>query len=191
MNEAKVRGSLGLICQKLGYELMDVFECQSAHEYFATSLDGWLVLRHSQVEMPTELQKKHVALEIKTPTSKDMRQKVKALRHEYGKFAHCELGSLEFIELVYKPEYRVQVLHHAAVCGLNKVLFVVANEYKPIYATMISITTEQREMYTSIVSDHVYEKLLWWAYTTAWDAVDPEEHFPEFRESRFDCELRY
>lgn len=187
LNEAKVRGALASICKNLGYDLIDAFECglisQITLKYFATSLDGWLVLKLPYVEVPTERQKTHVALEIKSPTSKDMRERVHQLRDDYGEFTECTLGSLEFLELVYKQEYRAQVLHHAAVCGFDKVLFVVANEYKPIYATMVTITREQRDTYISIVSDYVYEKSLKWAYTTAWDAADPQEHFPEFRES--------
>ena len=74
-------------------------------------------------------------------------------------------------------------MHHAAICDLDKVLFVVANEFKPIYATMITVPREKRVTYVNLVIDHVYEPTLKWAYTAAWnDSTNPEQHFPTFRE---------
>jgi len=84
---------------------------------------------------------------------------------------------------VYKPQYRVQVLHHAAVCDLDEVLFVVANEYKPIFATLISVTAEQRIMWRQLVTEFVYERSLKWAYIAFYEVGDPEIHFPDFREN--------
>ena len=48
----------------------------------------------------------------------------------HGAFSSCEFGSPEFKHLVYKPEYRTQVLHHAVVANLPRVLFVVAGQTK-------------------------------------------------------------
>lgn len=135
------------------------------------------------IDEPANNQKQHAALEIKSPTSLSVRQKVHELRDQHGEYTQCTLGDITFNALVYKPEYRVQVLHHAVVCGFDKVLFVVANEFKPIYATMISVTQQQRETYIYMVTEHIYENSLKWAYTTAWDdKANPEQHFPDFRE---------
>jgi hypothetical protein len=125
---------------------------------------------------------KQAGLEIKTPTGSDKRELVLRLRDEFGEYTESTLGNDIFKALVYEPNYRVQVLHHAVVCGFEKVLFVVANEYKPIFSTLISFTTSQKQSYQSLLME-IYYRDLSWAYTTAWnDSRNPEHHVPHFRQ---------
>ena len=151
--------------------------------YLVTSLDGWLVYADTRSNECNE-REQHAAVEIKSPTSDEMQRHVQEMRDLFGEFTRCHMGDATFEALVYKPQYRAQVLHHAAVCNLSEVLFIVANEFKPIYATLITFSHAQRCTYLSIVKDCVYEKSLKWAYTSSWnDADHPEDHFPEFREA--------
>jgi G:T-mismatch repair DNA endonuclease (very short patch repair protein) len=50
LNEERVRSSIKAIVEKLGWQLVDLFECSllrnKLKEYLATSLDGWLVIRY-------------------------------------------------------------------------------------------------------------------------------------------------
>jgi len=183
LNEAKVRNAIGEILKKFDGAVLDaVWECglisRKDHIFLATSLDAWVVYYTDA----SKEEKNHLALEIKTPTSNEIREKVLSLRDEYGDYTYCEMGDEVFSSLVYMPQYRVQVVHHAAVCGLDKVLFVVADEYKPVYATMISFSPTQKRTYISLVTDLVYKKSLQWAYTALFETGDPEQHIPEFRE---------
>ncbi len=104
--------------------------------FLATSFDGWLL--YTSQHGPREL-KRNAAIEIKSPTSPAMWHLVQSLRDEFGEFTECTL--------VYKDSYRAQVMHHAAVCDLDKVLSVVANEFKPIYATMITVPSDKHSTY--------------------------------------------
>ena len=77
-------------------------------------------------------------LKIKTPSSKKLLHKIiLPARNLYGLFSHCTFGDVKFKRLVYKPEYRAQVLHHAVCASLDYVLFVVASKTKILYATLI------------------------------------------------------
>jgi len=147
--------------------------------FLAMLLDGWLVCCCAD----SNAAKMHKALEIKSPTSSKIRQLVQRLCDMYGEYTRCSIGDSDFVELVFKHEYRVQVIHHAAVCDLDEVLFVVANEYKPIYAMLASISPQQRHTWILLLQDYVYKQSLEWAYTTAWlDDTNPEQYIPSFRE---------
>ena len=77
-------------------------------------------------------------LEIKTPSSKKiLHTQIRNYIDLYGMFSQCEFGSAAFKHLVYKPEYRVQVLHHTTVTNLKYILFVVAGTTKIHYAVLI------------------------------------------------------
>jgi hypothetical protein len=184
LNEAKVRAALQEIMKGYDVTLRDCWECgllsQDSQKFLATSLDGWLVYSEND-DSPCE-EWKHAGLEIKTPTGSAKRELVMRLRDEFGEYTESTLGDDLFKALVYEPNYRVQVLHHAAVCNFEKVLFIVANEYKPIFSTLISFTTSQKQIYKSLLME-IYYRDLSWAYTTAWnDAKNPENHVPQFRQ---------
>ena len=77
-------------------------------------------------------------LEIKTPSSKKIiQEKIKKGLDLYGPFSQCEFGTQAFKQLVYKPEYWTQVLHHTTIANLKYVLFVVAGTTKVHYAVLI------------------------------------------------------
>ena len=121
----------------------------------------------------------HSGLEIKTPSNKALlRTKIYPNK---GVHATCEFGDNTFHRLVYKPEYRTQVLHEAACCNLEYVLFVVADETDLIYSTLIHFPSYKRWNYIGIL-EGVYNRTLTWAYTDAWDSNDPMEFMPEFRQ---------
>ena len=120
LNEDKVRSSLPSIVKKLGWELLDSFECgllrNKMREYLATSLDGWIVMRyaddsgdersvHSDSDgsaVSIERRKYNCGLEIKTPSSKKIIQEtVKKGLDLYGPYSQCEFGSCAFTQLVY------------------------------------------------------------------------------------------
>ena len=52
LNEERVRSVLHSIVEKLGWELIDAFECgllrNKMKEYLATSLDGWIVMQYNE-----------------------------------------------------------------------------------------------------------------------------------------------
>jgi len=89
-------------------------------------------------ENSMERREYNCGLEIKIPSSKKLIQGcIREAIDLHGAFSCCEFGSAEFKQLVYMPEYRTQVLHHATVANLPYVLFVVAGERKVHYATLI------------------------------------------------------
>merc|ERR1711862_1002355 len=93
----------------------------------------------------------------------------------------CEFGDNTFHKLVYKPEYRTQVLHEAACCNLDLILFVVADEAEVIYSVLIHFPSHKRRNYIGIL-EGVYNRTLSWAYTVAWDSNDPMKYMPKFRQ---------
>jgi len=155
LNEDKVRTVLGSVMSKLGWKLVDSFECglirNKMNEFLATSLDGWLIIQYVEKDWndqnysdsekdddSIERREYNCGLEIKTPSSKKVIQGcIMEAVDLHGTFSCCEFGSSEFKQLVYKPEYRTQVLHHATVANLPYILFVVAGETKVRYATLI------------------------------------------------------
>ena len=198
LNEDKVRSVLPSIVKKLGWELLDSFECgllrNKMREYLATSLDGWIVMRynedstdehsfHSDSDLSTvsiERRKFNCGLEIKTPSSKKIVQEtVKKVLDLYGPYSQCEFGSSAFKQLVYKPEYRTQVLHHACVANLKYVLFVVAGTTKVQYAVLIRFPESKLAIMRGILAG-IYQRSLKWAYTPA--TVNPLSIIPPFRE---------
>jgi hypothetical protein len=82
---------------------------------------------------------------------------------------------------VYKQDYKTQVMHHATAAYLDEVFFVVANENWPIYSVMITFTAKQRQTFLGILMD-IYDRSLSWAYTDAWQNVDPADYIPDFWE---------
>jgi hypothetical protein len=199
LNEERVRSVISLIVSNLDWHLVDAFECgllrNKMREYLATSLDGWLVIKynlgniHSDQDdndsvdpCPEELQEYNCGLEIKTPSSKQLMQtKIRQNIDLYGCYSQCEFGSEAFKQLVYKPEYRVQVLHHAVVANLKYVLFVVAGETKVQYAVLIRFPDSKLTTMKGILSG-IYHRSLKWAYTTAWTTEQPLTSIPPFRE---------
>jgi hypothetical protein len=81
--------------------------------------------------------------------------------------------------LVYKPEYRTQVLHHATVANLKYVLFVVAGTTKIHYAVLIRFPEVKLTIMRGILAG-IYQRSLKWAYTSA--TVNPLSIIPTFRE---------
>jgi hypothetical protein len=94
-------------------------------------------------------------------------------------FSQCEFGSDAFKKLVYKPEYRVQVLHHALVANLTYVLFVVAGITRIHYAVLIRFP-ESKLGVMKVLLTQVYNRSLKWAYFPS-TGVSYNE-IPEFRE---------
>jgi hypothetical protein len=163
-------------------------------EYLATSLDGWIVMRyaddsgdersvHSDSDgsaVSIERRKYNCGLEIKTPSSKKIIQEtVKKGLDFYGPYSQCEFGSCAFTQLVYKPEYRTQVLHHATIANLKYVLFVVAGTTKIHYAVLIRFPEVKLTIMRGILAG-IYQRSLKWAYTSA--TVSPLSIIPTFCE---------
>jgi hypothetical protein len=153
-----------------------MFECgllrNKLKEYLATSLDGWLVIKYDiSVEEACDSEDEgyimdgknyNCGLEIKTPSSK------KILQHQvrqgidlFGTFSQCEFGSDAFRQLVYKPEYRVQVFHHALVTNLTYILFVVAGATKVHYAVLIRFPEDKLGVMKGLLT-RIYTRSLKW-----------------------------
>ena len=121
-------------------------------------------------------------LEIKTPSSKKLIQGcIREVIDLHGAFSCCEFGLAEFKQLIYKPECRTQVLHHATVANLPYVLFVVAGETKVHYATLIQFPESKKTLMKGILRG-VYHCSLKWAYTIPSGIEDPSSHVPDYRE---------
>ena len=196
LNEERVRSAISSIVSHLGWQLVDMFECgllrNKLKEYLATSLDGWLVIRYdvSDEEQSrqsgdsgdVERKNYNCGLEIKTPSNK------KILQHHvrqgidlFGTFSQCEFGSDHFRQLVYKPEYRVQVFHHALVANLTYILFVVAGATKVHYAVLIRFPEEKLGVMKGLLT-RIYTRSLKWAYHTSGSASDVISSIPDFCE---------
>lgn len=179
---------------------MDMFECgllrNKMREFLATSLDGWLVIRYESSDNEVESedsdsedaghvldhQNYNCGLEIKTPSSKKiLQQQVRQCVDLYGTFSQCEFGSAAFKKLVYKPEYRVQVLHHAAVVNLKYILFVIAGTTKIHYAILIRFPESKLMTMKRILCD-IFNRSLRWVYTISSLSDDIKSHIPDFRE---------
>merc|ERR1711933_669198 len=82
-------------------------------------------------------------LEIKSPSSKKViTSKVIPAKNLHGTFSTCEFGDVAFHQLVFDNAYKMQLVHHAAVCNLDSVLFVVASETGVRYATLVHVPFE-------------------------------------------------
>ena len=135
----------------------------------------------------TTTEKIHIGIEIKTPSSKALLQKLRSYVSMHGHmYFECWFGDHLFQQLVYDPQYRVQVLHHATVCMFSDILFVVADESQVIYAVWIRFKEKKKKIYTGILKD-VYEKELAWAYTDAWASATPQSHIPQFESNKVYC----
>jgi len=163
-------------------------------EYMATSLDGWLVIKYDGTESEhgsdaSELEdegrvmdqyKYHRGLERKTPSSKKLLQnKIRTCINLYGAFSQCEFRSSAFRQLVYKPDYCVQVLHHATVTNLRYILFVVTGTTKVHHAVLIHFPDTKVAIMTGLLSG-IYNRSLKWAYTMAWVSNDLQSCIPDF-----------
>ncbi len=119
-------------------------------EYLSSSLDGWLVIKYNELSDDEHLchsdseedvisldhQQHNCVLEIKTPSSnKIIQDTIKKCIDLHGQFSQYEVGTPAFKQLVYKPKYRTQVLHHATVANLKYVLFVIAGTKKVHYSS--------------------------------------------------------
>ncbi len=80
---------------------------------------------------------------------------------------------------MYKPEYHVQVLHHATVVNLKYILFVVAGSMKVYYAVLIQFPDAKITLMKSILSG-IYNQSLTWAYTPSWVSNDMNTCIPDF-----------
>jgi hypothetical protein len=200
LNEERVRSAIQAIVSKLGWVLVDMFECgllrNKWKEYLATSLDGWLIIKYDLSEElsssksdisddeGTLMERRHYncGLEIKTPSSKKILQnQVRQGIELYGTFSHCEFGSSAFKQLVYKPEYRVQVFHHALVANLKYVLFVVAGATRVHYAVLIWFPENKISVMKGLLA-RIYTRSLKWAYHTPGEPADLMSSIPDFRE---------
>ena len=123
--------------------------------------------------MSIERREYNCGLEIKTPSSKKLIQGcIREAVDLHGAFSCCEFSTTEFKQLVYKPEYRSQVLHHATVANLPYILFVVAGETKVLYATLIQFPEAKKTVMKGILRG-VYSRSLKWAYTIPLNKEDP------------------
>ena len=130
------------------------------NEFLATSLDGWLIIHYieknwygqndsdsKEDDSSIDRREYTCGLEIKTPSSKKLIQGcIREAVDWHGAFSCCEFGLSEFKQLVYKPEYWTQVLHHATVANLPYILFVVAGETKLHCATLIQFPEAKMTM---------------------------------------------
>ena len=91
---------------------------------------------------------------------------------ELVSFSQCEYETTVLKQLVYKPEYRKQVLHHASV---NYVLFVIAGTTMVHYAVFIHFPYGKVTCMRSILSG-VYQQSLKWSYASAWISNDPGKY---------------
>jgi hypothetical protein len=107
--------------------------------------------------------KLYCGLEIKTPYSKKtLPNQVRQCILLYGTFSQCEFEGAAFKQLVYKPEYHVQVLHHATVTNLKYILFVIAGMTKVHNAVLIRFPDAMLTVMKRIISS-VYNRSLKWA----------------------------
>ena len=183
LNERNVRNVLHAILLQYNYKLIHLWECglliQNEKPWLATSLDGWIVCRPSNNSEEGDQSNFHIGLEIKTPSSKKILDKVRTYRDAMGTTFTCNLGNDLFHSLVYDQDYKVQILHHAAVCGFNSILFVVADSVKIIYCVWVNISDLQRQNYISTL-EITYDDALKWAFEGAFTANDPKSEIPEF-----------
>lgn len=72
-------------------------------------------------------------LEIKTPSSKKLLlKKINPARTIHCLFSMCLFGNDTFKQLVYKPDNRTQILHHATAANLECILLIVLNKCKVV-----------------------------------------------------------
>lgn len=120
----------------------------------------------------------YCGIEIKTPSATQLlRTKIYPKK---GKHINCTFGDETFHEYVYKPEYRTETLHEATTANLDYILFVVADECRVVYSTLIHFPSNKRRVYLGIL-EGIYDRTLSWAYTLAWESNDPTTHIPKFR----------
>ena len=116
LNEDKVHSVRGSVMSKLGWKLVDSFECgllrNKMNEFLATSLDGWLIISYEKNwyendnnsdsdENSMERREYDCGLEIETPSSKKLIQGcIREVIDSHGAFSCCEFGSAEFKQLV-------------------------------------------------------------------------------------------
>jgi hypothetical protein len=86
-----------------------------------------------------------------------------------------------FKQLVYKPEYRVQVFHHAVVANLKYILFVVAGATKVHYAVLIRFPDDKISVMKGLLA-RIYTRSLKWAYHTPGTSGDLMSCIPDFCE---------
>merc|ERR1712157_493345 len=120
-------------------------------------------------------------LEIKSPSSKKViTSKVIPAKNLHGTFSTCEFGDVAFHQLVFDNAYKMQLVHHAAVCNLDSVLFVVASETGVRYATLVHVPFAKRSLYMLILKC-VYSRTLRVFHVEAWNSDDPMTQMPDFR----------
>ena len=124
-----------------------------------TPKDGVHTTASRQVEV-CDVEQICCGLEIKTPSSKKLIDKViNPMKELYGAFSLCEFGDTKFKRLVYKPEYRTQVTHHAVTGDLDYVLFVVESKTIFQYATLSYFPRHKRLTFLGILKG-VYGRCL-------------------------------
>lgn len=84
------------------------------------------------------------AMEFKTRSANDQ---ILALQQQiltYGQFKECDAGSLEFRSLVPDAGYRSQIVHHAAVLGVEYSCIVFSTTAEVEQAVLVRVSAQQR-----------------------------------------------
>lgn len=104
------------------------------------------------------------ALEIKSKTSSSTQFHLANVAHG-NKFMECDAGSQRFKDLVENPSYRVQLIHHAAVLGLDYSLIIFDDLHKIQQCILLKVTRAQRETYLNYMKS-LSDNYLQFAYST-------------------------
>ena len=99
----------------------------------------------------------------------------------HGTFSTCDFGDAAFHQLVFDNKFKMQVMHHAAVCKFDHILFVVASETGVRYATLVHVPLAKRLLYM-VMLKCVYSRTLKVFHVDAWNSDDPMTQMPDFRQ---------
>ena len=124
--------------------------------FLATSIDGVAVLSRSMGELTTTCV---CVLELKTMCTRETeRQALARLECARGVVHDTQrnvftgtLHSDVFKILVWTPQYKTQVLHHAAVSSVPTVMFVVASTTTIIYSIVVQINPIHTHAYVTMM----------------------------------------
>jgi hypothetical protein len=84
-------------------------------------------------------------MEFKTRSAKTETQKLQQQVCDHGRFKECSAGSLEFKSLVPDAEYRSQLVHHAAVLGVEYSCIVFNTSATVEQAILVHVSAQQRD----------------------------------------------
>ena len=99
-------------------------------------------------------------LEVKTATTAHTDEEAAELANEYGCFRRCKYGDDVFQHLV-PANYRVQLLHHAAIVGTDHVLYVRRGLRQLHYAVLASTSEAERAAHRALLCRHLEPLLAW------------------------------